>query len=971
MKLTRLQAILGWIFVFMFTLSANGLEYSKLDPRLKMLEQNPEMIRLYKTHQKGLQKSNFDQNINILLKTNADIEYLEQLGVKVYTVIGDIATANVPVSSLGYLADDPMIDYLEAPKKMNLHTDIAIPEIGALSVYQNYGVSGEGVIIGIIDTGIDWRHDDFRNDDGTTRIKYLLDFSFPGDTNGDEILDGPDQFGGTLYTEQEINNALFGSGIVNSDDVVGHGTHVAGVAAGNGRASGNGLPSGQYVGVAPEADLIIVKATRVQGSQSFYGDDYVNALKFIDDMASSLAQPYVVNMSLGSNDGAHDGTSLSEQAIDELVGSDIPGKVVVVSAGNDGENDIHASGTFTNSNNSYEVSFQIDEYDENSGNYDDYVLFETWYDGTSNVSVSIETPDGTGYGPVSRGTEYSRNTSDGAVYIDNASGGKNPLNQDYQLIIQVFDFESAKPPTAGEWKIILTSTSGRFDLWLSTSTMSASLTSHVDPSMLIANPATAFNSIAVGSYVTKNRWTDLDGKTISPVPLPTLYSASAFSSSGPTRDLRTKPEISAPGEWIAASFSIDAPPSGSYTMFNTGNEGIPNGFITPDGKHALAQGTSFSAPVVSGLIALMLENYPDLDSEEIKTAIISTAKTDEFTTSVNKWGYGKLDGFKAMQFIAGDLVTDDMSINILQNPALTQYIDIYILTETEFETNPTATISEGNGDNSSISFSQLESMIYKGEYEFSSSGTASLVVTTKIPGEAQKTTTKYFGVQILKAESNGILKYNEIELQISNNNIQDDLFFTFIPESKLTHNTGTTQYGSSYKIGPETINTSMNMYIGFDLVSLNLSNNDVNKLGIYKYIDDKWIKLENSSLVNEYKIMVPVNELGTFGLFYDPNSITDSRKPNQFALYKNYPNPFNAHTTIQYQLPNDTDVKIRVFNINGQEIRTLYNGIQKAGVHIVRWDGLDNGSNAVSSGIYLYKIESEAFTSSKKMLYLK
>ena len=973
MKINRLILGVTWIYILLFVISANAVNYSKLDPRLKLLTKNPDIVRLYRMQSTcGINKPVSPATIDVILKTRADANYLEGLGLKVHAQIGSIVTVNAPIEILKTISANPMIEYIEAPQLIQIHTDIAVPEVRATSIYQIYETRGHGVIIGIIDTGIDWQHHDFRNMDGTTRIKYLLDFSYPGDINGDDVLDGPDQFGGTLYTEQEINNALFGTGTILSNDVVGHGTHVAGIAAGNGRATGNGLPSGQYTGVAPEADLIIVKATRTQGAQSFTTIDYVNALKFIDDMAALTKQPYVVNMSLGGNDGAHDGTTLAEQAIDELIGTGIPGKVVVVSAGNDGENDIHSSGTFSSSNNSYEIKFQVDEYDSNTSSYDDYIIFEVWYESATNVSVQLTDPDGISYGPISKGVEYSKNTANGAVYIDNASSGRNPFNQDYQALIQLFDYEILKPPAAGQWKIVLSGTSGRFDLWMASSTMMVSLTSNVDPNMLIANPGSSFDVITVGSYVTKNRWQDLDGKTISPYPLPELYTASAFSSPGPTRDFRMKPDISAPGEWITSSYSSFAPPTGPYTMYNTGNASIPNGFITPDGVHALAQGTSFSSPFVSGIVALFLEKFPDRDAVEIKSAIINTARTDAFTISMNKWGHGKLDGFNGMQYLTGELSEDDISINIFQNPAITQYIDIYLITNSALDITPTATLTEANGQSNSITLTKLEPLIYKGDYKFTVRGTATLQVTTKFPGESARTTTRYFGIDILKAGFGGTLDYEQVELNILDNPWQSDVFFTFQPSETAGDNTDISQIGTAYKIGPESLRFPETISMTFHLDSAEIPVDKFNRLAIYRLTQQTWNKLDSRIDDHHSGIVAQVDRLGTYGLFLaEESDASPDNVPADYLLYKNYPNPFNAETTIKYQLANDSKITIAIYNIRGQKICILYDGLQIAGVHAVKWNGLDYNSVPVSSGIYLYKIESHLFTASEKMLYLK
>ncbi|UCE08300.1 MAG: S8 family serine peptidase, partial [bacterium] len=548
----------------------------------------------------------------------------------------------------------PDIIYIAGPRVVSIHNDVSVPEIRATQARQQYNLTGKGVIIGIIDTGIDWRHPDFRNSDGTTRIKALLDFSDPGDIDEDGDLDGSDQFGGTLYTEQEINNALNGIGTVNEKDIVGHGTHVAGSAAGNGRATGNGIPAGTYVGVAPQADLIIVKATRESGSINFEPTDYVNAIAFVDSIAKALNQPYVINLSLGGSLGPHDGKDLSEQAIDNFLSDpDSEGKAIIVSAGNDGDKNIHASGTFGNGVTDIETKFSIPSYTPEPEHISDYILFEGWYKGIFNYSVKLVTPSGANYGPVSSGREGAFQTDDGAIYISNAKGGLSNLNGDKQILIQIYDLDEAKPPTKGEWKIIIIGSAGRFDLWLSGSSMDATISSNIDRSMIAGTPGTAFNAITVGAYVTKKRWTDLDGNHLQKPNL-IINSASSFSSPGPTRDGRIKPEITAPGEMIAASYSADAPPGGAHSIFKSSDSRWPNAFIARDGKHGLSQGTSFAAPHVAGTIALMVQQHPNKTPGEIRQSIILTARTDSYTSSVpnDKWGYGKLDALAALQLLS-------------------------------------------------------------------------------------------------------------------------------------------------------------------------------------------------------------------------------------------------------------------------------------------------------------------------------
>ena len=618
-------------------------DYCKLDPMLSLLLDHPELKPLIFNQMTGDKLIKSITNINVIMKTTFDKSTLRKLGVKVQAQIGNIVTATIPIDLIPNLLTYPEISYIQGPRIMKIHNDVSVSEIGGTQARQQYNLSGKDVIIGIVDTGIDWQHQDFRNPDGSTRILAILDLSEAGS----------DHYGGILYTEQEINNALNGIGTVTQRDYVGHGTHVAGTAAGNGRATGNVVPANTYVGVAPEADLVIIKATLTKESINFDPYNYINSVVFIDSIARVHNKPYVINLSLGGNFGPHDGKDLSEQAIDILLTTPgEKGKAVVVSAGNDGNQAIHASGSFSGSTSNIETQFTISSYTPNSSTTDDYVLFDGWYDGLYNYSIKIATPSGLSYGPISTGRDALYDTQDGAIDISNAKGGPSNLNGDNQILIQIYDYFVNKPPKEGVWKITISGTAGRFDLWLSGASMDVEITSCVDNTMIVSTPGTAFKAITVGAYNTKKSWTDLDGNKHSRAGI-IIGDAATFSSPGPTRDFRIKPEITAPGQFIAASYSADASPSSSSSIFYSSSLLYPNYYIVRDNKHGISQGTSFSAPHVTGTIALMLEQYPNKTPSEIREAIISTARMDGFTGNIpnNKWGYGKIDVLAALEHL--------------------------------------------------------------------------------------------------------------------------------------------------------------------------------------------------------------------------------------------------------------------------------------------------------------------------------
>ncbi len=600
---------------------------AKLDPRLRLLVQQPQFQKGLLIKAGALHTLASGERIILLVKTKGTGEEISANGGRVLAMIGDIAVVETPIERLESLANLPSVVYLEASKQMKFSNDTGTTESRGKAARQQFNLSGRNVLVGVIDSGIDWRHDDFRTAQGQTRIKYILDLSQ----------------GGAVYTEAQINAALSGSGTVSAADRNGHGSHVMGTAAGNGRATGANIPAGTYAGMAPEADLVAIKSQN--GDNGTISEaDAIRGMKFIDSVAAVLGKPYVINLSFGGHSGAHDGTSLQEQAIDNLVGAGKSGKVIVASAGNDGDENIHAGGTLNSG--SVTIDFNLPSFTAASGTQNDYVQIEAWYSGAANLSFRLTAPNNAQY-TANSGVRFGQDTPNGAVIIDNASAGVNPFNGDKEVLMQIFDF-SSNVPAAGTWRLTISGTAARYDLWLTASTMGASLTSNIDVTRTLTLPGTAKNVITVGAWDTKKFWTDLDGNQLQN-PSAVVNTAGAFSGNGPTRDGRIKPEISAPGRMIASTLSANASPSGQFSVWK-GTATFPNAYILRDNRHAIGLGTSFAAPNVAGGIALMLERNPSFDAIQIRNMLSGTAKNDGFTgaTPNNKWGYGKVDFVAAL-----------------------------------------------------------------------------------------------------------------------------------------------------------------------------------------------------------------------------------------------------------------------------------------------------------------------------------
>ena len=251
-------------------------------------------------------------------------------GVEVVELMNEYAILTVPESLVNRIIALPQIEYVEKPKRLYFAVNqgkaaSCIPSVqtGELDL------SGRGVIVAVIDSGIDYYHGDFRNEDGSTRILKLWD-----------------QSKGRVYTREEIDEALAAGSreaarqIVDSVDLSGHGTAVAGIAAGNGRESG-----GRYRGVAYESDLLVVKLGAPKADSFPRTTELMTALDFVVREAAQQLRPVVINISFGNTYGSHDGRSLLEAYIDDI--SNYGRSVVVIGTGNEGNAGGHTSGVLS------------------------------------------------------------------------------------------------------------------------------------------------------------------------------------------------------------------------------------------------------------------------------------------------------------------------------------------------------------------------------------------------------------------------------------------------------------------------------------------------------------------------------------------------------------------------------------------------------------------------------------------------
>lgn len=616
----------------------------KLDPYARMLmrayeEKNAEKLR----KRSNIPLSQDDSGrllVDLFIQLNdpSDPNTLSTPGIEIRTRVADILIARAPVDALFDLAMEQGVRRVEVGQKLRAKLDSSRIDIGADMIHLGTDLpqpyKGEDVIVGIVDHGIDFRHPDF-NDQNGSRVLYLLEF-----------LEG----GGQLeWTKSMIDSDPASVTQIDGNGGGGHGTHVAGIAAGGGRLNS------AFTGIAPASDIIAVKAIRdLENYGGFVSTDVVAACQYIFDKAGQMGKPAVVNISIGGHSGPHDGTSLYEQALTGLIG---PGRLIVSSAGNEGDDFIHAGGISRADviNESIIIPDASDQRVEISLWYDPGVISEVTvfaYDAQFNVLRHlVPIPMGVFTEP----TPMVLNGDTLGVVVVDAETIEDPNNGDGNVIFIIYNGNS---PTIDITNVIWSVASrgtmdGRMDLWVITGgSFSDQVAGFPNETEMPGNgdysvgvPATAQKVISVGSYTTKNDWFDIDGNGWILRPLPTIHDISASSSRGPTRDGRMAPKIAAPGQIIFSALS------GNITE-GVGYDRIA---VLQGGGYLGKKGTSAAAPHVAGALALMLQVKSDLTYEEALQVLSETGRTNQFTGSTpnNSAGFGYLDAYAMMKKTIG------------------------------------------------------------------------------------------------------------------------------------------------------------------------------------------------------------------------------------------------------------------------------------------------------------------------------
>lgn len=525
--------------------------------------------------------------------------------VRVVARFGDIATCRIPVDRVPSVYRSESILSIKYPRRCGPELTLSEPTRGPRPRLSDrrrpddLGPTGRGVVLGIVDWGCDLAHPDLRHADGSTRLTALWDMRHTSAP--------PRPYGyGTVHRTQQIDAAL------ESEDparALGyrlparrdghHGTHVASIAAGTGAGGGP-------LGLAPEAELVFVQLGSTEsGGLATLGDSVriLEAVDFILRVAGG--RPCVINMSVGSQGGSHDGTSAVEIALDNAV-SRRPGCVLCQSSGNYFRSLAHAA-VDLRPGEVWQVDWVVRPGDPTSNE------MEMWYSGLDLLHVTLRSPDGRT--AAAAGLDGSADVIVGGQTVGRLYHRRDdPYNHDNH--VDCFLFRGAP---SGAWRVeveALDVIDGRVRAWIERdgARPGAQSSFRRDSSSAygtVGTIATGRRTIAVGAYDPHQQH-----EPVAP-----------FSSAGPTRDGRYRPDLLAPGVRSLAARSRD----------------------TADSPLLIRKsGTSMAAPVVTGTVACMLETNPDLDIATVRNALMSTARLDPHD-DIRRYGSGRLDPVAAVR----------------------------------------------------------------------------------------------------------------------------------------------------------------------------------------------------------------------------------------------------------------------------------------------------------------------------------
>ena len=533
-------------------------------------------------------------------------------------LLNNYGILRLPESLIDTIVSEEIITYMEKPKQLFFEVTEG-KRASCITTLQTRTpeLTGRGTLVGVIDSGIDYAHPDFRLPNGESRIVALWDQTIPANsvtnvfssgssTSASSTLPSPDGYPlGTLFSRDIINEALRMNSVQEqfsicpSRDTSGHGTHVTGIAAGNGRAS-----EGVYRGVAYEADLLIVKLGR-PGPNSFPSTSLLMmGIDFCIRESIRRRQPLALNLSFGNTYGSHSGSSLLETYLDSV--SELGLVSIIVGSGNEGASSGHIGG-YLSQNQTEVIEFSISDFTTQ-------LNIQLWKNYWDEFTITLTPPTGASITLPSEPGSWRYSFGETEVYSYN--GEPTPYTPFQEVYLDFLPADTYL--TAGVWTIRLIPQNlrnGQWDMWMPSSAIRNVATAFLlpNPYTTLTIPSTSARAITVGAYDSRQN------------------TYASFSGRGFTwNNQLVKPDLVAPGVDIIS--------------------------CSPGGRYESRTGTSMATPFVTGTASLLMqwgilmENDLFLYGEKLRAYLINGARPlPGFDTYPNpQTGWGALCAFDSL-----------------------------------------------------------------------------------------------------------------------------------------------------------------------------------------------------------------------------------------------------------------------------------------------------------------------------------
>jgi subtilisin family serine protease len=670
---TIMRKTLLTLFAALLTAGYVSAQSGKLSPYTRIyLEQHKTEVQQQRAKAaSGKSAGSVRDSIDTFLKLNdgQDVSEIEGVGVRVVNRFGQLLTVRIALGDVEKVATLPSVKDIDMGAPVHLCNDSAriaskvdILHSGGGALGQQY--KGKGVIVGVIDLGIEYNHINFKNANGKSRVKMVYDAA-----NDKTYLD-PDDI----------------AALTTDDSTQTHGTHTTGTAAGSYTKNG-------YQGMAPEADLVLCGAGR---NGYFYDADMLNSIFKIFRYADLVGKPAVVNMSIGSNYGPHDGTDYFNYVLTWLKSNGYR-HILCLAASNEGTKQMYIRHQSANSDytSQFKTLLTVLTSDDRTP-----ASIDTWSKSSEAYYIRMAVVDkNTGavladklYAPsemteTTKDTTYTDSTSfakyfKGKIII---SGSLNNNNR-YNNLVSIDEKSTVKDPPYRLSMDVYAKQGSTIEAWECTGT--TNMKSYNLPGYISGTDSCSINSmcyndnnICVGSYVTRHFLNTILSKPFLYTKRGEKGDIASSSSYGIKDDGTVLPDIVAPGSMIISSYNYAArqtPDStGIIDSLNANGRTYYWGYM---------QGTSMACPVVTGIIADWLQCKPTLTVDEIKTILDATAVDDYYVKKHNhvKSGRGKIDAYAGLRYLLTTNIGNPECVQhqVLIYPSADGKVNIYAQGET-------------------------------------------------------------------------------------------------------------------------------------------------------------------------------------------------------------------------------------------------------------------------------------------------